>query len=355
MLLNKFSGAMLGGLVGDCLGATFEMKYENMIPVQKITKFLDEVRARDEDSNEDYFEFTDDTAMARQIAKSFIEQKKMNPKHLAKSFTDEYFREPWRGYGGSVVEVFKKLRDSECEQPFRPAAEQFSGSGSYGNGAGMRAHPLGLLGYTLSPSELISMARDVSRLTHSHHLGVTGGIVQSLAVYHALHGDTPGQILQKIKTVVHDLEKDIEDDGTASLYKHKMDLIEKHVDCSEDDLPEVSFELGNNVSAVDSVPTALFCFLRARREPGLEEGAVFQRVLVTALRMGGDTDTIASMACSLAGASGGEESIPRELVTCCEDHRGVAEMGRRIHDIVIKPASSEHPKKKQKLDNDIKE
>ena len=77
----------------------------------------------------------------------------------------------------------------------------------------------------------------------------------------------------------------------------KMDLIEKHVDCSKDDLPEVSFELGNNVSAVDSVPTALFCFLRARREPGLEEGAVFQRVLVTALRMGGDTDTIASMAC----------------------------------------------------------
>ena len=140
MLVNKFKGAMIGGLVGDCLGATFEMKYENMIPVKKITKFLDEVKAaqRDkgeaaEETHDDYFEYTDDTAMARQIVKSFIEQKRIDPKHLAKSFTDEYFREPWRGYGGSVVEVFKKLRDSECEDPFKPASEQFSGTGSYGN------------------------------------------------------------------------------------------------------------------------------------------------------------------------------------------------------------------------------
>ena len=140
MLVNKFKGAMLGGLVGDCLGATFEMKYENMIPVKKITKFLEEVKAAErdkgeaaEETNEDYFEFTDDTAMARQIAKSFIEKKRIDPKHLAKSFTDEYFREPWRGYGGSVVEVFKKLRDSECEDPYKPASEQFSGTGSYGN------------------------------------------------------------------------------------------------------------------------------------------------------------------------------------------------------------------------------
>ena len=104
----------------------------------------------------------------------------------------------------------------------------------------MRAHPLGLIGYNMSASELITRSRDVARITHSHHLGVTGGIVQALAVYHALHGDKPGQILEKIKSVVHDLEKDIEDDGTASLYTHKMALIEKHVDCTEEDLPEVT-------------------------------------------------------------------------------------------------------------------
>ena len=52
----------------------------------------------------------------------------------------------------------------------------------------------------VSHDELVTRARDVARITHSHHLGVTGGIVQALAVYHALHGDKPGQILEKIKS-----------------------------------------------------------------------------------------------------------------------------------------------------------
>ena len=73
----------------------------------------------------------------------------------------------------------------------------------------------------------------------------------------------------------------------------------------------MAFELGNDVSAVDSVPTALFCYLRGMNghhdnshdgdDDDLQgisgHGDVFERVLVTALRMGGDTDTIASMAC----------------------------------------------------------
>ena len=74
----------------------------------------------------------------------------------------------------------------------------------------------------------------------------------------------------------------------------------------------MAFELGNDVSAVDSVPTALFCYLRGMNghhdnghdhgtdggDHGISDhGNVFERVLVTALRMGGDTDTIASMAC----------------------------------------------------------
>ena len=68
----------------------------------------------------------------------------------------------------------------------------------------------------------------------------------------------------------------------------------------------MAFELGNDVSAVDSVPTALFCYFRGMSGhhgddddlQGISDhGNVFERVLVTALRMGGDTDTIASMAC----------------------------------------------------------
>lgn len=64
-------------------------------------------------------------------------------------FSETYFvsrTERW--YGGSVPAVFAKLRDSnyKCD-PYQPAAEQFDGQGSYGNGSGMRVMPVALFCY----------------------------------------------------------------------------------------------------------------------------------------------------------------------------------------------------------------
>ena len=92
----------------------------------------------------DYF-YTDDTAMARQLADSLAEQKCLNERDLAKRFTEEFFSEPNRGYGGGVIDVFRKLRKQDkFALPLQPAREQFNGTGSYGNGAAMRVHPVAL-------------------------------------------------------------------------------------------------------------------------------------------------------------------------------------------------------------------
>ena len=347
MLLNKFKGSLVGGLIGDCLGAQFEMKTMNMIPEKTVQSFLNDFRDSYEEEEEPTLEYTDDTAMARQIVKSFIDQKKVDCKHLARCFTEEYYREHWRGYGGSVVEVFKKLRDTDCSDPFKPAAEQFKGTGSYGNGAGMRAHPIALACYNQSGEEMMKVARDVARLTHSHHLGVTGGIVQSLAVYNALHDIGPRESLKKVKEVVNDLEKDHNED-TPSLYKHKIDLIEQHVDCSEDDLAEVAFELGNDVSAVDSVPPAFFCYLKVKCDDSIQASDKMEAVLKLAIRMGGDTDTIASMACSIAGADLGLDNIPAHLYKHCEVSQETIAMAEKMHDIVT--STSEPSTKKQRTE-----
>lgn len=68
-------------------------------------------------------------------------------------FSQEYFSEPGRGYGGNVVTVFCALRDG-VEDVFQPAREQFGGQGSYGNGGAMRVAPTALYGYTKSTQEL---------------------------------------------------------------------------------------------------------------------------------------------------------------------------------------------------------
>ena len=71
--------------------------------------------------------YTDDTAMARQVAKSLIKSSGYSASDMAERFTNEYFEEPSRGYGRGVVDVFVKLFEEKCQDPYKPAREQFDG------------------------------------------------------------------------------------------------------------------------------------------------------------------------------------------------------------------------------------
>jgi poly(ADP-ribose) glycohydrolase ARH3 len=65
---------------------------------------------------------------------------------------------------------------------------------------------------------------------------------------------------------------------------------------------EMSETLGTGVTAFEAVPMAIYCALR--------HADSFERVIHEAVFIGGDTDTIASMAGAIAGAHLGEQSIP---------------------------------------------
>ena len=67
------------------------------------------------------------------------------------------------------------------------------------------------------------------------------------------------------------------------------------------------------------------CFLKVLGKEDVEQErsieacqALFEEVLVLSIRCGGDTDTIASMACALAGAALGQQAIAPEIVARCD-------------------------------------
>ena len=120
-------------------------------------------------------------------------------------------------------------------------------------------------------------------------------------------------------------EDDVEDGvfvGNADLtYLQQLSSIEKLLDedVSEDNLENFVNKLGNDIAAVRSAPTALFCFLKAKNPiGGFCESSPFQRTLELAMSFGGDTDTIMSMAGAIAGAYYGEKEIPQYLINLCE-------------------------------------
>jgi poly(ADP-ribose) glycohydrolase ARH3 len=272
------------------------------------------------------------------VAESLIQMKSFNAKDMAKRFTLEYFKQPKRGYGSNVVDVFANLKIINYDRPYEPARIQFAGNGSYGNGGAMRISPIALFGFHLSDEQLIEMASNCAQITHANRNGYNGAILQCLAIHHALHtkcslNDSSFDVKHYLNILIEKMDKienktqESEENASQQQSKPFSDKLLKMKQILESDSQgldltseEVAALLGNEISALKSVPVAIYSVLRAQKPLNdFESDNPFVRTLYFALSLGGDTDTIACMACSIAGALYGIDSIPDVLQRHCED------------------------------------
>ena len=158
ILRSKFRGCLLGALFGDALGAEFEGKYwRRPVPSSEFELFSEGNLSKLKANRDPRFTFTDDSAMMMALCRSLLSEKTLDIKHLALEYTETFYREPRRRYGGSVKTVFKKLRWLTWEDVTIPARQQFDGSGSYGNGAAMRVAPLALFSHDIEELMKVSL------------------------------------------------------------------------------------------------------------------------------------------------------------------------------------------------------
>lgn len=335
--LSKFRGALLGALLGDCLGSPFEFD-DDESPIV-IHKFFEKLEGPDFKSPK--YAYTDDSAMTKCVAKSFVSQGCLDEKDLAKRFVTEFYSDRRRAntYGQHVVDVFHKLRALKFADPFKPASEQFNGTGSYGNGGAMRISPVALFCHT-DYDVMLHTAKRVTQITHTHALGVNGAILQCLAVHEGLTQDpTQGPLdVEKFTdgliSKMQMIEQTDEFDGKRPF--HTQLLIMKKLLAKEGgaNVHEVKESLGNDVTAIFSVPTAIFSFLRAQKPiPGIETENKFRRTVQYAISLGGDTDTIASMAGAIAGAYFGEEEISDPYRKYCEGVEEFLELADGLYEL----------------------
>jgi poly(ADP-ribose) glycohydrolase ARH3 len=287
MLRSKFVGCLVGSAVGDALGSSLEGL---RIPELKIEEGFSG-------------RWTDDTHMMIGVAESLVEKKGFDGSHMAQTFIRNYEHEPWRGYAYGPPRVFKWIKSGVA---WNEAAKRlFGGAGSYGNGAAMRVAPVGIL-YNEDPERLRSVAYSQSQITHAHKLGKEGAALQAYAVALAVNVDPSSEL----KTCAF-MEK-LKDFTRSEVYRRKLEAAEKLL--SEKDRLRIVRELGNGVEAQNSVPTAIYCFLRNAKS--------FEESLIYAIGLGGDTDTIGAMTGAISGAYHGVEVIPE---------RWKAKLERRCH------------------------
>ena len=298
-LKSKFLGCLIGAAIGDGLGAWREGR--RIAEKEDIASLAERVEE---------LAYTDDTHMTIGVVESLIQSRGFDGEHMAQTFIKNYEAEPWRGYGPGPPRVFRVIKRGE---PWDSAASKIYRGGSFGNGAAMRVAPMGLL-YSNNPAKLREIAYKSSPITHSHELGKEGAALQAYAVALALNTPSDEEIDREAFLLK------LQNFAQTQLYKEKIANTKELL--GEQDRARVVAVLGNGIEALNSVPTAIYCFLKQPKS--------YKDSVIYAISLGGDTDTIASMAGAILGAYLGIEAIPQEWRLKLENKAYIEDLAEKL-------------------------
>ena len=187
------------------------------------------------------------------------------------------------------------------------------GTGSFGNGAAMRIGPVGAFYYD-SP-RLYEQVRIASAVTHAHPVEVDGAAVLAKAVALAV-GQTRSRLLSATK-IVAELIKFARTDGIREKLNQVKTLISMNADPGQ-----AAVKLGRGVAVQESMPFALYAFLRHPHS--------FEECLYCAVLNGGDRDTLGAMAGAVSGAYLGERALPKTWLEKLENEKQIRRLAVKL-------------------------
>ncbi|MBI3924484.1 MAG: ADP-ribosylglycohydrolase family protein [Armatimonadetes bacterium] len=326
-LRSKFAGSLLGGMLGDIVGAVVEGESPRYI--RKTFRSVGDILTTKH--VEELFggewlvgRFTDDTQMSLCVAEWLLEEATPEPRNLLARFSEAY--RPGRRYGPGVARILEAFPLHADE--WRALATMMFPGGSYGNGSAMRVGPIGCYYYE-DVDSLIEAARLSSLTTHSHPLGVQGATLQAAAVAAAVRATPPlsaERFVASLDEVLSRLQRTGQD---VSAYRRAVRTISRGLAAGLEP-SALAQSVGTGVTALEAVPMAICCFL-AHPES-------FERVIEEAVFLGGDTDTIAAMAGAIAGAFLGSSAIPPRWLERVQEEHYTPERVERLAEALLEKA-----------------
>ena len=86
-LRSRFRGALVGALVGDCLGAYWETQsWQGIHPIDDVKRRFAQQIAQTQSKKAPVITYTDDTALTFAVADSLIQCGKFDADHMARRY-----------------------------------------------------------------------------------------------------------------------------------------------------------------------------------------------------------------------------------------------------------------------------
>lgn len=313
-LTDRVLGCVLGGAVGDALGAPFEGLWSHCIPeapglLAGFAEYEGFPRGQ----------YTDDTQLTVATLQSVVRLGHLDPGDVARSIARLWRSQAVVGPGGACTAAADCLLAgghwSECGAPV----------GQAGNGTAMRTAALGL--YFLSrPGELPEAVAQVSRITHQDPRSIAGGVAvasaaRALAAQPRVDADVLCRTVAEDMRPFHPAFAELVAGLPARLGGEAADALE-YVAWSGGEARE--FE--EVIITPYVVPTVLAALWAVTCFP-----ASWSQATAAAIRLGGDVDTLGAIVGGLMGARLGLGAVPDHLT------RGVLN-AKRLRKLAIRYA-----------------
>jgi ADP-ribosylglycohydrolase len=275
--------SLMGVSIGDAFGECF-FGEESLVKAYIYQRILPEVA----------LDFTDDTIMSVAVFNALKKWGKIDQDDLAEEFTKNYYLDISRGYGPSMHQYFRAVKNGESWKEV--SYSKFEGQGSMGNGGAMRASVIGAYFYD-DLDKLKENAELSCEVTHASREAIEGTKAIALAAAFAVQ-ETSGMIRMNQQDFMYKIQNELNDSDMKSKLNKALYL---------DGNPSIELlvkTLGNGIkmTAQDTVPLVIWMLSRYRKN--------FEECLWNTVSALGDRDTTCAMAGGVSILCCDEDTIP---------------------------------------------
>ncbi|KXX69785.1 ADP-ribosylglycohydrolase family protein [Flammeovirga sp. SJP92] len=264
---ERLLGCLIGGAIGDSIGGYFEGNYSN--------QYHEGFR----------WTLSDDTQLTLATCEAIYNTKKVSAEQVAKSFLKWFNERRLTGLGSSTLKALRELQVGG-----HWALVGRSGEYGAGNGAAMRIAPLA---FKSSVSRLD--VQDISIITHKNDEAYIG----ALCIYKSLVRCLNDEFITS-QSLIKPLIEELPD----TRIRDRLIELEKRNDL---DIEECGKLFPPSGYVVDSVPFSIFCAEKIVTRS-------FRDIIISQIKVGGDTDTVCSMTGQIIGTAFGVEKFDEEWV-----------------------------------------
>lgn len=305
-MLNKIRAVMFGHAVGDALGVPVEFRSREYLDTKPVTDMIGFGTYKLPAGC-----WSDDTSMALCALES-LSKGDVNYDDIMKNFGKWYYLDEFTPTG-FVFDIGNTCSEAIDNYFYRnkPAIRcGLSSITSNGNGSLMRIHPFVLYAYyngIEDEAEFIDMIVNASSLTHAHKCSIAGCVIYAYILRELLNNPEKSSIHKGI-----DYAQSVRPFGRyyERVFSGNIKTLKRE-------------DINSGGYVVDSLEAAIWCLLTTNS---------YEECVLKAVNLGEDTDTVAAIAGSLAGALYGIESIPEKWISLLKKKEYIEDMCRKSYE-----------------------